>query len=75
MLCFFIMNSLLQSLTFVAEVNICLLYVTRICLHGIHYSLIVQARLTVGDIVECTIKRFVYFGIFVEVGLVPSTAV
>lgn len=45
-----------------AEVKICLLY-------------IVQARLSVGDIVECTIKRFVYFGIFVEVGLVPCTAV
>jgi ribosomal protein S1 len=31
--------------------------------------LILQARLNVGDIVTCTIKRFVYFGIFVEVDL------
>ncbi|KAG8076519.1 hypothetical protein GUJ93_ZPchr0006g40649 [Zizania palustris] len=26
-----------------------------------------MAKLNVGDIVECTIKRFVYFGIFVEI--------
>ena len=32
-----------------------------------------QAKLNVGDIVQCTIKRFVYFGIFVEVGPVPSS--
>ncbi|TVU33670.1 hypothetical protein EJB05_25502, partial [Eragrostis curvula] len=31
-----------------------------------------MARLSVGDIVECTIKRFVYFGIFVEVEGVPA---
>jgi ribosomal protein S1 len=31
-----------------------------------------QARLNVGDIVQCTIKRFVYFGIFVEVRPVTS---
>ncbi|KAG8057884.1 hypothetical protein GUJ93_ZPchr0002g26755 [Zizania palustris] len=31
-----------------------------------------MARLNVGDIVECIIKRFVYFGIFVEVEGVPA---
>jgi ribosomal protein S1 len=31
-----------------------------------------MAKLNVGDIVECTIKRFVYFGIFVEVEGVPA---
>ncbi|CAN6227069.1 unnamed protein product [Urochloa humidicola] len=31
-----------------------------------------MARLNVGDIVQCTIKRFVYFGIFVEVEGVPA---
>ncbi|XP_010233701.1 uncharacterized protein LOC100843989 isoform X2 [Brachypodium distachyon] len=31
-----------------------------------------MARLNVGDIVTCTIKRFVYFGIFVEVEGVPA---
>ncbi|KAM0880244.1 hypothetical protein ACQ4PT_033704 [Festuca glaucescens] len=31
-----------------------------------------MARLNVGDIVTCTIKRFVYFGIFVEVEEVPA---
>nr|AGT16201.1 S1 RNA-binding domain-containing protein [Saccharum hybrid cultivar R570] len=31
-----------------------------------------MARLSVGDIVQCTIKRFVYFGIFVEVEGVPA---
>ncbi|KAE8776513.1 30S ribosomal protein S1 [Hordeum vulgare] len=31
-----------------------------------------MARLSVGDIVTCTIKRFVYFGIFVEVEGVPA---
>ncbi|KAJ1277523.1 hypothetical protein BS78_04G010900 [Paspalum vaginatum] len=31
-----------------------------------------MARLIVGDIVQCTIKRFVYFGIFVEVEGVPA---
>ncbi|KAL5199733.1 hypothetical protein ABZP36_020936 [Zizania latifolia] len=31
-----------------------------------------MARLNVGDIVECTIKRFVYFGIFVEIEGVPA---
>nr|AGT15886.1 heat shock factor protein [Saccharum hybrid cultivar R570] len=35
-------------------------------------SFIGQARLNVGDIVQCTIKRFVYFGIFVEVEGVPA---
>ncbi|KAL6848379.1 hypothetical protein ACP4OV_021673 [Aristida adscensionis] len=33
---------------------------------------ILMARLNVGDIVQCTIKRFVYFGIFVEVEGVPA---
>ncbi|KAL6629711.1 hypothetical protein ACP70R_029476 [Stipagrostis hirtigluma subsp. patula] len=31
-----------------------------------------MAKLNVGDIVQCTIKRFVYFGIFVEVEGVPA---
>lgn len=31
-----------------------------------------MARLNVGDIIQCTIKRFVYFGIFVEVEGVPA---
>ncbi|KAF0934371.1 hypothetical protein E2562_025000 [Oryza meyeriana var. granulata] len=31
-----------------------------------------MTRLNVGDIVGCTIKRFVYFGIFVEVEGVPA---
>jgi predicted RNA-binding protein with RPS1 domain len=31
-----------------------------------------MAKLNVGDIVTCTIKRFVYFGIFVEVEEVPA---
>ncbi|CAL5024728.1 unnamed protein product [Urochloa decumbens] len=31
-----------------------------------------MATLNVGDIVQCTIKRFVYFGIFVEVEGVPA---
>ncbi|OEL37461.1 hypothetical protein BAE44_0001520 [Dichanthelium oligosanthes] len=31
-----------------------------------------MARLSVGDIVQCTIKRFVYFGIFVEVEGIPA---
>ncbi|XP_062224326.1 uncharacterized protein LOC133922837 [Phragmites australis] len=31
-----------------------------------------MARLNVGDIVQCTIKRFVYFGIFVEVEGAPA---
>jgi hypothetical protein len=42
------------------------------CLLGFHCFLIMQARLNVGDIVQCTIKRFVYFGIFVEVRPVTS---
>lgn len=51
------------------ETEIHFLY-SLIGLHGIQY-LILQARLNVGDIVQCTIKRFVYFGIFVEVDPVP----
>ncbi|RLM78670.1 uncharacterized protein C2845_PM12G00890 [Panicum miliaceum] len=31
-----------------------------------------MAKLNVGDIVQCTIKRFVYFGIFVEVEGIPA---
>lgn len=44
-------------------------YYLFICSAAHTVFLNMQAKLNVGDIVECTIKRFVYFGIFVEVGL------
>lgn len=37
------------------------------------YFLLVQAKLSVGDIVKCCIKKITYYGIFVEVLRFNST--